>query len=136
MIVHPIEPVHNNVMKNKRLKYIIATIILLIIEILIAIFVHDNFIRPYIGDVLVVIVMYTFVRIFVPDKCRLLPVFIFVFSMLVEFLQLINIVEILGLNKDGFLGILIGSTFDIKDIICYGVGCVIVGVYDSRLFKD
>ena len=35
---------------NKRIAYGIATFILLIIEVLIALFVHDAFIRPYIGD--------------------------------------------------------------------------------------
>ncbi len=45
---------------NKR--YLSAFFILLTIEVFIALFVHDNFIRPYIGDVLVVIVIYTFIR--------------------------------------------------------------------------
>ena len=49
---------------NKRTAYGIATFILLTIEVLIALFVHDAFVRPYIGDVLVVVVIYTFVRIF------------------------------------------------------------------------
>ena len=37
----------------KRIGYAIATVILLLIEVLIAIYVHDAFVRPYIGDVLV-----------------------------------------------------------------------------------
>ena len=45
----------------------IATVILLLTEVLIALYVHDAFVRPYIGDVLVVIVIYTFIRIFVPE---------------------------------------------------------------------
>ena len=65
----------------KRLCYAITTSVLLVIEVLIALFVHDNFVRPYIGDVLVVIVIYTFVRIFIPEKCRLLPLWIFVFAV-------------------------------------------------------
>ena len=43
----------------KRIGYAIATVILLLIEVLIAIYVHDAFVRPYIGDVLVVIVIQT-----------------------------------------------------------------------------
>ena len=45
---------------NKRILYGIATIILLVVEVLIALFVHDSIIRPYLGDVLVVVVIYTF----------------------------------------------------------------------------
>ena len=72
---------------NKRIAYGIATFILLIIEVLIALFVHDAFIRPYIGDVLVVIVIYTFVRIFIQERFVFLPLFVFIFATLVEVLQ-------------------------------------------------
>ena len=61
---------------NKRILYTIATIILLVIEVLIALFVHDSIIRPYVGDVLVVVVIYTFVRIFVPERVVILPLYI------------------------------------------------------------
>lgn len=37
---------------KKRLPYIIAFVILLVTEIYIGVFVHDKFIRPYVGDVL------------------------------------------------------------------------------------
>ena len=40
-----------------RTRYIIAFVLFLIMEILIAVFIHDNFIRPYVGDVLVVVVI-------------------------------------------------------------------------------
>lgn len=115
---------------NKRLKYVIITIILLIIEVLIALFVHDDFIRPYLGDVLVVILLYTFVRIFVPEKIRLLPLYIFLFAAGVEVLQYFRIVKLLGLEDNRFFSVLIGSVFDVKDIVCYGVGCVLLGVYE------
>ena len=36
--------------------YFLLTILLFCTEVIIALFVHDNFIRPYFGDVLVVIV--------------------------------------------------------------------------------
>ena len=115
---------------NKRIAYGIATFILLIIEVLIALFVHDAFIRPYVGDVLVVIVIYTFVRIFIPERCVFLPLFVFVFATLVEVLQLFNIVDLLGIGDNGFFRVLIGSVFDIKDVLCYAVGCLILGGYE------
>ena len=89
----------------KRIGYAIATVILLLTEVLIALYVHDAFVRPYIGDVLVVIVIYTFIRIFVPERCKLLPLYVFIFAALVEFSQMFHIVEVLGwqdnrLNND------------------------------------
>ena len=114
---------------NKRILYGIATIILLVVEVLIALFVHDSIIRPYLGDVLVVVVIYTFVRIFVPERVVLLPLYIFVFAVGVELLQLVNIVDKLGLSDNRFFSVLIGTVFDIKDVICYAVGCLILGGY-------
>lgn len=115
---------------KKRILYAVATLFLLLIEVIIALYVHDDFIRPYVGDVLVVIVIYTFIRIIVPEKCKLIPLFLFVFAAGVEMLQLANIVEILGVADNKFLKILIGSVFDIKDIVCYAVGCVILCMYE------
>jgi hypothetical protein len=49
-------------------KYMISFFVLFIIETLIALFIHDNFIRPYIGDILVIILMYTFIKGIVDKK--------------------------------------------------------------------
>ena len=115
---------------NKRILYGIATIILLVIEVLIALYVHDSIIRPYVGDILVVVVIYTFVRIFRPERVALLPVYIFVFAAGVELLQLINIVDVLGVRDSSFFSVLIGTVFDIKDVICYAVGCLFLCGYE------
>lgn len=115
---------------KKRILYAVATLFLLLIEVIIALYVHDDFIRPYVGDMLVVIVIYTFIRIIVPEKCKLIPLFIFIFATGVELLQLANIVEILGVADNKFLKTLIGSVFDIKDIVCYAVGCMILCMYE------
>lgn len=121
--------------KKKRLQYLLATILLLIIEVLIALFMHDEFIRPYVGDVLVVVVIYTFVRIMIPERCKLLPLYIFIFAAMVEMLQYFKIVELLGLQDNRFLSVLIGTVFDVKDIICYGVGCLLLGIYELTVWK-
>ena len=115
---------------KKRLVYLFATLLFLCIEVLIALYVHDRFVRPYVGDVLVVIVIYTFVRMVVPEKVRLLPLFVFLFATGVEALQAVNIVEVLGLSDNRFFSTLIGATFDFKDIVCYAVGCAVLGGYE------
>ncbi len=120
-------------MRSRRVTYFIITIVLLIIEVLIALFVHDSFVRPYVGDVLVVAVIYTFIRIFIPDKLKLLPLYIFLFGTFVELMQYINVVKLLGLQDNRFFSVLIGTTFDIKDIVCYGVGCLLIAI-GSKLY--
>lgn len=113
-----------------RIKYTLAFIVLMLVEVLIALYVDDLFIRPYFGDVLVVIVLYCFARILKPEGWGLLPLGIFIFAAGVELLQYFQIVKILGLEQNTFMRLLMGSVFDIKDIICYAVGCAILGCYE------
>ncbi len=120
---------------NKRLIYGILTVVLIAIEVLIALFVHDSFVRPYVGDMLVVIAVYCFARIFIPDGVRLMPLYVFLFAALVEVLQFFHIVDVLGVGDSAFFRTLIGGTFDIKDIVCYGMGCIILGVREWICFK-
>lgn len=111
--------------KKLRIMYAMIFIILLIIEICIALFVKDNFVRPYIGDLLVTLLICSFLRIFIPTKIKLLPIFVFLFAALVELAQYFNIVALLGLEKSAFFSTIIGTTFSFADIICYFLGCVI-----------
>ena len=113
-------------MNKKSVIYIAITITLLAIEVFIALFIHDRFIRPYVGDVLVMMVMYTFVRIFVPEKIKMLPWVLFAFAVIVEVTQYFRIVELLGFAKNSFFSVLIGSVFDIKDIVCYAIGTMLI----------
>ncbi len=122
-------------MKKQRIKYLITFTILLCIEILIAICVHDTFIRPYVGDLLVVVALYCIVRVIIPDKYRLMPFWIFVFAAFIECLQYLKWVERFGIENNAFLRILMGATFDWKDIVCYGIGCILLGIYEWLIQK-
>ncbi|UEC22274.1 DUF2809 domain-containing protein [Clostridium septicum] len=88
--------------------------------------------RPYIGDILIIILMYTFIRSFIKKKIKYLPIYLFLFATFVEIMQLFNIVERFGLQNNKVFSIIIGSTFDIKDILCYLVGSIILIIWDSR----
>lgn len=116
--------------KEKRLRILFgaAFFLLFMTEVFIALYVHDSFIRPYIGDCLVVIVLYFGIRMIIPKPIRLLPLWLFLFAFGVEILQYFHLVERLGLENHKFLRILIGSTFDLKDILCYGVGCLLLAL--------
>ncbi len=114
--------------KKKRIRYAIAFLVLFIMETLIALYVHDDIIRPYIGDMLVVILIYCFVRIIIPVGYKWLPIYIFLFAAGIECLQYFHLVQLLGLQGYTFWRIVIGSTFDLKDIICYGGGCFLLSL--------
>ena len=108
---------------QKRLIYVAAFLLLLGIEIAIARFTHDRFVRPYVGDVLVVILIGCFMRIFLPKRPRLLSLYVFVFATAVEVLQFLNWTHWLGVHDNHFLRTLLGTTFSWGDIVCYAVGC-------------
>ncbi len=109
-------------MKKLRLTYAGIFLALLFGEICIALFVNDSYVRPYFGDILVVGVICAFLRIFIPDKIRLLPIFTAVFAVIIEILQYFDFVNLIGLADNRFFSILLGRTFDVKDIVCYIIG--------------
>ena len=115
---------------RKRISYAAAALALIAVEVIIALFVHDRFVRPYIGDVLVIAVIWALARVVLPEGVRLMPLYIFIFAAGVEVLQYFDIVRLLGLEGSRFFSILIGLTFDIRDIVCYAVGCVLITVIE------
>lgn len=110
---------------KKRLIYALIALVIFVIEVLIALYVDDKFIRPFGGDILVVILIACIVRIFSPDKIRLLALWVFIFAVMVETAQHFDIVSLLGLQDIPFFVILIGNSFSFIDIICYAAGCLI-----------
>ena len=120
--------------KNRlRLIYGVLFFVILTIEILIALFVRDNFVRPYIGDVLVTVLICSFARFFIPEKIKILPLLVFIFSALVEIGQYFDFVKLLGLDDNVFISTLLGRTFSLADLICYGVGCLLFAIFDYIL---
>lgn len=111
-------------MKNKRLIYATIFCVLMIMEICIALFVHDVFVRPYVGDMLVTLLLCCMARVVFPEKMRLLPLFVFLFAACVEVGQYFDLVALLGLEDNRFISIALGRTFSLMDIVCYAVGCV------------
>ena len=117
---------------KKRMVYLAAFLILLAVEICIGLFVHDAFIRPYVGDVLVTVLLCVLVRTLWPEGMKLLPVWVFLVAAAVEFAQLLGLAKLLGL-EDTVVGVIMGATFDWKDILCYGIGCGIFGAVECLL---
>lgn len=112
-------------------KYLFAFLILFVLEIIIATFINDAIIRPFIGDVLVVILMYTLIRGFMKKPIQYLPLYLFLFATAVEIAQYFNIVKILDLHDNKLIATIIGTTFDIKDIICYLAATIILLIWEE-----
>ncbi|MBX2896047.1 MAG: DUF2809 domain-containing protein [Cyclobacteriaceae bacterium] len=106
--------------------YFGLTILLFIVEVLIALFLHDNFVRPYMGDVLVVILIYCFVKSFLDMPEFVLAIGVLLFAFAIEFLQYIRILNVLGLEKSELMRTVIGTSFAWFDMLAYVVGTGIV----------
>src|SRR5690554_5256501 len=59
--------------------FFIIALVVFVVEVFIALFVHDNFIRPYLGDVIVVWFVYYFIRAFVNIPALYAAVFTLLF---------------------------------------------------------
>jgi hypothetical protein len=99
---------------------------LFLIEVLIAMYVHDDFIRPYFGDFLVVILMYFFIRTFANLDVKLTVVAVLLLSYLIEVLQYLNFVEWIGLGNSELARTLIGTSFEWIDIVAYSAGSMAI----------
>ncbi len=118
---------------NKR--YFIFTVLLFSVEVLIALFVHDRFVRPYVGDVLVVMLMYSFIRSFFKTPVTGTAIFVLAFAFAIEVLQYLKIVEVLGLQNSKVARTMIGTFFEWRDLVAYVIGFVIILVLERRPWK-
>lgn len=108
--------------------YFTLTVLIFLVEVLIAIYLHDGFIRPYVGDFLVVILIYCFVRSFLHAPVIPVALAVLAFAYLVETMQYFNLVKLLGLEHSRMANIVIGNYFTWTDILSYtlGIGFVIL----------
>lgn len=113
-------------------KYFFLTITSLIVEVLIALFVHDKIVRPYIGDVLVVILIYCFIKIFIKGRHLKIAIAVLLFAFFVELLQYLNFIERIGLEKSALAKTLIGHAASLADLLAYFAGFILIILLDKR----
>lgn len=113
-------------------QYFYLTVLLFLIEVAIAVFFDDQFIRPFVGDVLVVILIYSFVRTFWKIKTNVAALSVLVFACFIEGLQYLNLIDKLGWRQYKVLAIILGTTFDWKDILAYVLGTAIILAWENR----
>jgi hypothetical protein len=112
-------------------RYLMLTILLLIVEVLIAKYVHDHIIRPYVGDVLVVILIYCFVKSFLKTPILPTAICVLLFAFAIKGLQYINIVKILGFQHSKPASIIIGNYFSWIDLLTYIIGITVVIIVEK-----
>lgn len=117
---------------NFQKNYAIRAVILLILELLIALFVHDSIVRPYIGDALVVLLLYWLVRSFVRTSVQKAALAVLVFSYLVEGLQAVHLIHLLDWEQSLAARLILGHSFDWMDMLMYTIGYAFILLSEYR----
>lgn len=107
-------------------KYLLPAIGLFIVEVLIAIYVNDRIIRPYIGDLLVVILLYCAIKSLFTIPVLPAALGVLLFAFFIEILQYYRIVYKLGLGESRLALVVVGSSFEWIDLLAYTLGILLV----------
>ena len=114
-------------------RYFVLALALFVLEVLIAVFAHDQFIRPFVGDVLVVILIYCSIKSILSARVIPTAIFVLLFAYTLEVLQYFNIVEVLRLQHSRIARIVIGTTFEWTDLIAYTLGIGLVLILEKKI---
>ena len=133
-----------------RKSFFIYAVLLFLTEVLIALYAPAGFIRGFVGDVLVVILLFCMARVVVPVthpventaakntgdgikrlfQTPWLAFAVLLFAFAIEFGQYWGLVDKLGLGGNRLARIVIGSHFDPLDLVAYFVGyLILLGCY-------
>jgi hypothetical protein len=106
---------------------------LFIVEVLIACYMHDRWVRPYGGDVLAAVLVYVGLRVFSRRASSLrLAIAAFITGACVEVLQACNLPVRLGLTHYTVLRVAIGTTFQWGDLLAYAMGATLAWWLDEK----
>ena len=116
-------------------KYFLTTIFLFLAEASIAtVFKDIVWLRSYFGDVLVVILIYTFILTFLDIKNKThLNIGVFLFACVIELAQYFHFAEWFGLKDNKIAMIILGNSFSWIDILCYAMGSFCIFTFHKIL---
>ena len=104
--------------------YFLLAVFFFAVEFLIAVFVDDAIIRPYVGDFLVVILIYCVLKSFWTAPPLTVGLTVLGIAFLVEYLQSLRFIHYLGLEDNPVAVAVFGQQFSWPDIGMYIGGIV------------
>lgn len=108
--------------------YALATLALFLIEVAIALWVRDRFIRPFGGDILAVILVYCGLRAVTTLPVVPAAIIATAIGFAVEAGQALDMVDRLGLSGSPVARTVLGTSFAVEDLVAYAIGgaaCVV-----------
>ena len=125
---------NSNMFQFDRKCFILSTALFCLL-VFIALFVRDQFVRPFLGDVLVIWWLYLFLKSFIKIKNTTLAHIVLLIACIIEVSQFYNLVTVLGLQNIPAIKIILGATFDWLDLLAYLIGWSTILLTEVYLFK-
>ena len=94
---------------------------------------NDNIIRPYVGDFLVVILIYCFFKSFQNLSVYTVSMAVLLFAYTVEILQYFKIVDKLSFENSKIARTIIGTSFEWTDMVAYTLGIGLVLFIEKKM---
>lgn len=112
-------------------RYLAGAAAIFLAELLIALGVHDDLIRPWGGDFLVVILLYCLVRGLLNVGGFRAALGVLLFAYTVEALQYFQIVRVLHLDSSAVARTVVGTSFSWSDMLAYTLGVAFVLIVEE-----
>jgi len=119
----------------KRAIYFLIFLFLLGVEIAIATYLKTGFIRAYLGDLLVVILLYCLLMSTLKPSVKRGLILTLAIAFAIELLQLINLTRFFPQEYKQLATLVLGSHFSWLDLLMYVLGIVVAGITELVLHK-
>ncbi len=116
-------------------KYALLSLFFFLVEVIIERFFHGGFIRNVLGDYLVVFLIYYFILTFFKWKKLYVAIGVLLLAYLIEVGQYINILQLLKIKNSPTTHIVLGSSFDWKDMAAYTLAFLSILLLEKLLKK-
>ncbi len=119
----------------KRAIYFLIFLFLLGVEIAIATYLKTGFIRAYLGDLLVVILLYCLLMSTLKPSVKTGLILTLAIAFAIELLQLIDLTRFFPQEYKQLATLVLGSHFSWLDLLMYVLGIVVAGITELVLHK-
>ena len=111
--------------------YFQLALLLFLAEVFIGRNMHDSIIRPFGGDFLVVIFIYSLIKGFFNTRVYPTAFGVLIFAWAVEVSQYFHLVNLLGPGHSTTARLLLGTTFSFVDLLVYALGILLVIIVEQ-----
>lgn len=118
-------------------RFALVFIIMVVIVIIIGLYASGPVWRGFAGDVIIVILLFYFVKVFSSKPSWMVALSVLALSFFIELVQFFQVLDVFGIESELLRG-MIGSVFDWLDLLAYLIGfivCLCMSCTFNRLSK-